>query len=410
MHRRDFMLMLPASLLMPKYGTAATAAPFKIRTITAGLNLGARGGMRQLTDALRFLQAAKSAYEAEGYAVQTLRIATQPLADYMDDWLGDDALRELADMDAFCQENNLRLSVGPVINTDRYYPELAVWATELVNTTKRISFAINVASNVGIHKQAIRAAAEAMSEVANATAGGEGNFRFAATAHCPPGTPFFPAAWHQGEASFAIGLETPPLLYEAVRSWTKDRSVTNYLQKILNSALAPVQVIANRISADTQQNYLGIDTSPAPGPNASIGEVIEKISGKPFGSSSTLGACASITDALRSLDVQTCGYSGLMLPVLEDKILAKRAVERRYRISDLLLFSSVCGTGLDVIPLPGDTSAESLASIIGDVAALSHKYQKPLSARLLPVPGKSVGDEVSFDNPFLTDSVVMSPQ
>lgn len=96
-----------------------------------------------------------------------------------------------------------------------------------------------------------------------------------------------------------------------------------------------------------------------------------------------------------------------MLPVLEDTVLAQRAIEGRYGVSDLLLYSSVCGTGLDVVPLPGDIAREELAALIGDVAALSQKYQKALSARLFPVPGKKAGEMVSFDNPYLTDCVVM---
>src|SRR3989441_11886742 len=72
-----------------------------------------------------------------------------------------------------------------------------------------------------------------------------------------------------------------------------------------------------------------------------------------------------------SLRVKTCGYSGLMLPVLEDPVLARRATEGRYSVRDLLLYSTVCGTGLDVVPLPGDTPADRLAALIADVAALS---------------------------------------
>jgi hypothetical protein len=97
-----------------------------------------------------------------------------------------------------------------------------------------------------------------------------------------------------------------------------------------------------------------------------------------------------------------------MLPVVEDTVLAKRAAEGRYGVQELLLYSSVCGTGLDVVPVPGDSLTESLALVVGDVAALSAKYQKPLSARLFPIPGKNTGDAVTFDNPFLTDSVVLS--
>jgi hypothetical protein len=121
-----------------------------------------------------------------------------------------------------------------------------------------------------------------------------------------------------------------------------------------------------------------------------------------------LSACSTITGVLKGVDVKTCGYSGLMLPVLEDRILARRAIERRYGVSELLLYSSVCGTGLDVVPLPGDTPVASLAATIGDVAALAARYRKPLSARLFPVPGKRAGEMVSFDNPYLTTTRVMA--
>jgi uncharacterized protein (UPF0210 family) len=75
----------------------------------------------------------------------------------------------------------------------------------------------------------------------------------------------------------------------------------------------------------------------------------------------------AITEVLKSVDVQTYGYSGLMLPVLEDPVPARRAGEGRYGVAELLLYSSVCGTGLDVIPLPGDTSVTSLAATMVDI-------------------------------------------
>ena len=105
--------------------------------------------------------------------------------------------------------------------------------------------------------------------------------------------------------------------------------------------------------------------------------------------------------------MRTCGYAGLMLPVLEDTVLARRAGEKRYGVSDVLLYSSICGTGLDVIPLPGDTPLDVISAIVGDVAALSARLTKPLSARLCLVPGKRAGDDASFDNPNLVDCKVM---
>ena len=166
---------------------------------------------------------------------------------------------------------------------------------------------------------------------------------------------------------------------------------------------------AAQLASDFRWDYLGIDTSPAPGLDASIGQAIETLTGAPFGSASTLSACAAITDVLKTLSVKTCGYSGLMLPVMEDPVLARRAAEGRYTLAELLLYSSVCGTGLDVVPIPGETPLDKVEAILFDVASLASKYQKPLSARLFPAPGKQVGETVSFDNPYLTDAMVMAP-
>ena len=171
----------------------------------------------------------------------------------------------------------------------------------------------------------------------------------------------------------------------------------------------PVEAAGEALAQAHGVVYGGIDVSPAPGPDASIGHAIETLTGQPFGSASTLAACAAITSALKSVQVKTCGYSGLMLPVVEDRVLAQRAAEGRYGIGELLLYSSVCGTGLDVVPLPGDLPVEALERIIGDVAALSFRYRKALSARLFPIPGKQAGDRVEFDHPFLTGSVVFDP-
>ena len=95
--------------------------------------------------------------------------------------------------------------------------------------------------------------------------------------------------------------------------------------------------------------------------------------------------------------------------VLEDSILAKRAAEGHLTVTDLLTFSAVCGTGLDTIPLPGDVSVDSLSAILLDVAALALRLDKPLTARLMPIPGKAAGDPISFDFEYFADSAVMAP-
>ncbi len=84
----------------------------------------------------------------------------------------------------------------------------------------------------------------------------------------------------------------------------------------------------------------------------------------------------------------------------------QRWSEGRISLDGLLSYSSVCATGLDTVPFPGDVSAEQIARILGDVASLAYKWHKPLSARLLPVKGKHAGEESNFDDPHLTNATL----
>lgn len=404
---------------------AAPSPEFRIRTITAGVRLGSAVDHDAMQEALDFLVTAREVLSSD-YEVQTVRIATLPLSRYVPEWRSDQAIDAIAALDRMAAEADVMFSVGPVLTGDYREEGFGDWAAELISATTNTSFSCFIASENGRHDGTIRASAEAIAAIARASPGGEGNFRFCATAFCPPGTPFFPAAWHSGAPAFSIGLESPNLLLAALREVSDDTAGENAggnagADKIdrdrarkamiarLNAALAPIDGICQGIAAETDRRYLGIDTSPAPGLDASIGEVIETLSGAPFGSPATLSACSTITDVLQGLDTRTFGYSGLMLPVLEDHVLAERASERRYGLQDLLLYSSVCGTGLDVVPLPGDVSVDALEAIIGDVAALALRYRKPLSARLFPIPGKAARDMVQFENPFLTSCRVMEP-
>ena len=90
------------------------------------------------------------------------------------------------------------------------------------------------------------------------------------------------------------------------------------------------------------------------------------------------------------------GYSGLMIPVLEDEVLTRRWTDATYGLDSILAYSAVCAGGVDTVPLAGDTSEEAIARIVGDVATLAFKWNKPLAVRLLPAPGKKVGDITEF--------------
>jgi uncharacterized protein (UPF0210 family) len=104
------------------------------------------------------------------------------------------------------------------------------------------------------------------------------------------------------------------------------------------------------------------------------------------------------------------GYCGIMLPVCEDRRLSEIQDGGRcrasYDVSHLMNVSSVCGVGVDTVPLPEDVKEEDVRGVILDVAGLAERWNKPLSVRMFPVPGKKKGERTEFDSPFLCNTKV----
>src|SRR5260370_16496566 len=118
---------------------------------------------------------------------------------------------------------------------------------------------------------------------------------------------------------------------------------------------------AGRMDQETGWASMGIDVSPAPAGDVSMGAAMENLTTQPFGVSGTLTAAATITAAVKDVKVKQTGYSGLILPILEDSRLAQRWSEGRISIDALLSYSAGSGTGLDTVPLPAAITARHLS-------------------------------------------------
>jgi uncharacterized protein (UPF0210 family) len=138
-----------------------------------------------------------------------------------------------------------------------------------------------------------------------------------------------------------------------------------------------------------------------------VGTALERLTGGRAGEAGTLAAAAWLASTLDQATCPRTGFSGLFLPVFEDAVLAARAAEGVLTIADLLLYSTVCGTGLDTIPLPGDISVDALSAILLDLATLAVKLNKPLTARLIPLPGFQAGEITRFNFPYFANARVL---
>ncbi|MDQ2766808.1 MAG: DUF711 family protein [Gemmatimonadota bacterium] len=418
--RRRFLASLGIAALSPALANSllgqdspmtADSTPasrgIRIRTITAGVEMDHIGDRAAVERALALLARARARFESAGYEVQTTRVAMPPVLASLDAKAREAALASIVDIDSLVSSKGAVCSLGPVLTADRADPELGAWSSEMVKATKSTFFSLVIASyQGGVHARGAMAAAQVLHAVAGAVPNGKGSFRFAAAANIPAGTPFFPVGWHDGPASLAIGLESADLVRMSFIGAKGFDDARRTLTERMTTELKLVETIAAGLAEAESVVYRGIDSSPAPMGDRSIGAALEVLTGVPFGDAGTLRACAMVTEVLKSIPVRQCGYAGLMLPVLEDIVLSKRAIEGRYGMRDLLLFSSVCGTGLDVVPIPGDTPIETLANILLDVAAQSVMLKKPLSARLYLIPGAKPGDPVHTGDPMFTDAVV----
>jgi uncharacterized protein len=394
----------------PAQQTAATSAANpgnpKIRAITAFINLDWHDYQRQIAEALKMLRRAQTTFESRGYQVQTIRIATQPFPQYIQGMNTEQAVAFFKLLDALAEQQKFAMSIGPAMLNANDPASQADLLAEILANTRNLNASLVVAGEDGVRWGAIGAAARVMKKLEGSTEHSQGNFRFAAVAMVPPLTPFFPAAYHTGFGhQFAIALESANVVATAFKDARDLGMAKQRLTDALAAAAFDVERHAGRVDQETGWAYMGIDLSPAPSPgkDASIGAAIENLTTQPVGMSGTLTAAATITAAIKDVKVKQTGYTGLMLPVLEDTVLAQRWSEGRLSVDALLSYSAVCGTGLDTIPLPGDTSAEELSLIIGDMASLAVKWHKPLSARLLPVTGKGWGETTEFDSPFLVN-------
>ncbi len=370
---------------------AADAPKPKIRAITGFVTIDAKSYPAQLEETAKFLSHVRDAVKAAGYDVAGIRISTQPFPEYTRGVSHADALKLLRDIDALASRLGFNPNIGPAMVKDTDDTSPVELLTEVLATPgNRLNANIVIAGDDGIHWNAIRQAARIVKGVGERSPHGQGNFNFAATAMLKPYGPFYPGAWHPGGGprSFAIGLEAANVVMDVFSREHDPATAGKALTEALSVPMRAVEAAAIKAAEGSGWTYAGIDPTPAPGGANSIGTAFESFTGAPFGSPGTETAAGIITRAVKDVPVKQTGYSGLMIPVLEDPVLTKRWTEGTYGLDSILAYSAVCAGGVDTVPLPGDVSEDAIARIMGDVATLAFKWNKPLAARVAAGAGE----------------------
>jgi len=378
----------------------------RIRAVTAFIEIDPNNYAAQISEAQKFLATAKEALNKAGFEGAGGRITTQPFPQYTKGMKSDDAVAFVAKLRDAAQKERSGFNIGPAMVHDTDDPAAA---SLLVDILSKVSVNANLitADEQGIHWNAIRQAARIIKQLSERSPHGDANFNFGAIAMMKPYGPYYPGSYHVGKGhAFAIAMEGAEVVGDVFRQYRDPVEAEKHLSAVLNSYTKQIETVALQVAKTTGWTYEGIDATPAPLGDRSIATAIENFTGAPFGSVGTETASGIITRAVQSTMVKRTGYSGLMIPIMEDNGLARRWAERTFTLDSILAYSAVCAGGVDTLPLPGDVSEDQIARILGDVATLAYRWNKPLAARLLPSPGRKAGDQTDFSNSNLVKTLI----
>ncbi len=282
---------------------------------------------------------------------------------------------------------------------------------EALSTTERLCSSVNVATTrAGINMDAVRHVGILIKEAAERTRslGGLACAKFVCFANAVEDNPFMAGAFHgvgEPEAVINVGVSGPGVIGHALRHAPRDLPLHEMAELIkkLSFKLARAGELVGREAArrlGLQFGIIDLSLAPTPVPGDSVAEIIEAFGFERAGTHGTTAALALITDAVKKGGAMASsavgGMSGAFIPVSEDAAMIEAARVGALTLDKLEAWTSVCSVGIDMVAVPGATSAETISAIIADEMAIGVMNNKTTAVRIIPVPGRDVGDIVEF--------------
>lgn len=405
MRKRSTAVMVCALAWVAFVRPASADVRPRIRAVTAFIEIDRQNYAAKVAEAQTMLAAAKAALNKAGFEGAGGRITTQPFPQYIKGMTAEEAVAFVGKLREAAQKGPSGLNIGAAMVHDN---DDVTAAAVLVDILTKVNVNANLitADEQGIHWNAIRQAAKVIKQLSERNGGGA-NFNFGAIAMMKPYGPYYPGSYHVGRGhAFAIAMEGADVVGEVFRQYQDPVDAERHMSEVFSRYTKEVEAVAMKVAKATGWTYEGIDATPAPIGDHSIATAMEHFIGGPFGSPGTETASGIITRAVQSTPVKRTGYSGLMIPVMEDNGLAKRWAEGTFTLDSILAYSAVCAGGVDTVPLPGDVTEAQIARILGDVAWLAFRWNKPLAARLLPAAGRHAGEETAFTGGLLVKTTI----
>ncbi|MBF0258785.1 MAG: PFL family protein [Desulfamplus sp.] len=291
--------------------------------------------------------------------------------------------------------------------------------------TQRICASVNVASTrSGINMDAVLDISRAIKKAAALSAADDGLAcaKLCVFANIPQDMPFMAGAYlgvGEADAVINVGVSGPGVVKKAIERGLEnspDMGLGEIAEIIKNTACKVTRVgelIGREVAKNLNIRFGVVDLSLAPTPTVgdSIGEIFQTLGLTSIGVPGSTAALAMLNDAVKKGGAFASSYvgglSGAFIPVSEDLNIAEAAAGGYLTIEKLEAMTCVCSVGLDMVPVPGDISEETLAGIIADEMAIGMINNKTTATRIIPVPGKKAGDKVSFGG-LLGEATIMN--
>jgi hypothetical protein len=285
---------------------------------------------------------------------------------------------------------------------------------EALGSTERVCASVNVASTrAGINMDAVVKMGEIITRTAARTAetGGLGCAKMCVFANIPQDIPFMAGAYlgtGEPDTVINVGVSGPGVVKRAIdRALAKEPgldlgSLSEIIKRTAYKVTRVGELIGREVATRLGVTFGIADLSLAPTPNVgdSVGEIFQSMGLKSIGVPGSTALLALLNDAVKKggafASHQVGGLSGAFIPVSEDLNINQAVKEGFLGMDKLEAMTSVCSVGLDMVALPGDTPAETIAAIIADEMAIGVVNKKTTATRLIPVPGKKAGDHVTF--------------
>ena len=286
---------------------------------------------------------------------------------------------------------------------------------EALSTTERVCSSVNVASTrAGIDMDAVRLCGQAIKDIAEATkdTDASGCMKLVVFANAVEDNPFMAGTFHgpgESDCCINVGISGPGVVKHALEKEAKGQPFDVVAETIKKTAFKITrvgQLIAREASARLGVPFGIVDLSLAPTPamGDSVAHILEEMGLEVCGCHGTTAALALLNDAVKKGGVMASshvgGLSGAFIPVSEDIGMINAAARGALSLEKLEAMTCVCSVGLDMIAVPGSTPASTIAAIIADEAAIGMVNSKTTAVRIIPAPGKDVGDEVEFGGLF----------